>query len=106
MKLVYIAGPFRAPTAWGIEQNIRAAETAGLELMRRAHANGTPCAAVIPHTMYRHFQGALPDDAWLKADLAILERCGLCAVPTFVDRVGRRPSRAFILPAQIDPCIL
>jgi len=26
MKIVYVAGPFRAPTSWGIAENIRAAE--------------------------------------------------------------------------------
>jgi hypothetical protein len=72
--LVYIAGPFRAGTAWAIEKNIRAAEELGLEIAR---LGGAP---VIPHTMYRFFQGVLPDDVWLKCCLALLRPCAAMAV--------------------------
>jgi Domain of unknown function (DUF4406) len=67
--LVYIAGPFRAPSAWGIEQNIRRAEELALEVWR----NGFAC--ICPHTNTRFYQGALPDGAWLEGDLTILNRC-------------------------------
>lgn len=68
--IVYVAGPFRGKTPWDIEQNIRRAETVGLELARIA--NVTP---MIPHTMYRYFQDALPDMFWLRAGLDLLKRC-------------------------------
>ena len=67
--LVYVAGPFRAPTAWGIEQNIRRAEALALGVWREGYT------AICPHTNTRHFQGELPDDIWLEGDLNILERC-------------------------------
>lgn len=69
MKVVYIAGPFRGPSAWAIEQNIRRAEEAALEVWRLG------AAALCPHTNTRFFQGAAPDDVWLTGDLELLRRC-------------------------------
>lgn len=60
MKAVYIAGPFRAPTPWEVETNIRTAETNGLYV---AKLGAIPR---IPHTMYRFFDGSLPDEFWLE----------------------------------------
>lgn len=69
MKVVYIAGPFRAANSWEIELNIRRAETLALEVWRQG------CAAICPHTNTRFYQGAAPDEVWLEGDLAILRRC-------------------------------
>lgn len=69
MKVVYVAGPYRAPNAWEVERNIRRAETVALELWRMG------AAPICPHTNGRFFNGALPDDVFLKGDLALLERC-------------------------------
>jgi len=69
MKLIYIAGPYRAESAWDIEQNIRSAEKLALECWRRG------VAVICPHTNTRFFQGAAPDDVWLKGDLEMLRRC-------------------------------
>jgi hypothetical protein len=52
-----------------MEQNIRAAETLALEVWRLG------AACICPHTNTRFFQGAAPDDVWLKGDLEILDRC-------------------------------
>jgi hypothetical protein len=69
MKVVYVAGPYRAPTPWGIEQNIRRAEALSLEVWKLG------AAAICPHANTRYFQHEAPDDIWLKGDLAILEKC-------------------------------
>lgn len=69
MKVVYVAGPFRGPDSWAIENNIRRAETLALEVWRLG------AAAVCPHTNTRFFQGAAPDNVWLDGDLAILGKC-------------------------------
>lgn len=69
MKVVYVAGPYRAPTPWGIEQNIRRAEALSLEVWRLG------AAAICPHANTRYFQHECADDVWLKGDLAILEKC-------------------------------
>lgn len=69
MKVIYIAGPFRGPSAWDIECNIRHAETLALEVWRAGHA------ALCPHTNTRFFQNAAPDEVWLKGGLELLARC-------------------------------
>ena len=68
--IVYVAGPFRADSAWGSEQNIRRAE----ELALRVWEMGA--AALCPHTNTRFFTGALPDSVWLDGDLDLLAVCG------------------------------
>lgn len=69
MKLVYVAGPFRGPNAWEIEQNIRRAESLALEVWRLG------AAVICPHTNTRFFQGAADDKIWLEGDLEMLRRC-------------------------------
>lgn len=69
MKLIYIAGPFRAPTDWDRENNIRRAEALALEVWRAGFA------ALCPHCNTRFFDGAAPDYIWLEGDLEMLRRC-------------------------------
>jgi len=69
MKIVYIAGKFRGPNSWAVEQNIREAELRGFQV---AQSGAMP---LIPHTMTRFFDGTLTDEFWLLGTLALLERC-------------------------------
>jgi len=69
MRLIYIAGAFRAPTPWQIEQNIRRAEEASLKIWKLGDV------PVCPHTMTRFFQGECPDEIYLKGTLEMLSRC-------------------------------
>jgi hypothetical protein len=69
MKVVYVAGPFRASNSWAIEQNVRRAEELALEVWRLG------AACICPHANTRFYQGAAPDALWLEGDLAILRRC-------------------------------
>lgn len=69
MRVVYIAGPFRGPSSWDIEENIRRAERLALEVWRSG------AAALCPHTNTRFFQGAADDAVWLDGDLELLARC-------------------------------
>ena len=69
MKVVYIAGPFRADNAWDVEQNIRRAEELALQAWRAGFA------VICPHANTRFYQGAAPDQVWLDGDLEILARC-------------------------------
>lgn len=62
-KRVFIAGPFRATSAWEVEKNIRNAEAVALAVDR---AGG---AAFCPHTNSRFFSGAADDSVWLELDL-------------------------------------
>ncbi len=69
MKVVYVAGAFRAKTQWGIMQNVRHAEDASLRLWKRGYA------VICPHTMTQHFQNECPDRLWLDGCLELLKRC-------------------------------
>lgn len=68
MLVVYVAGPFRAPTAWGIAENVRRAERAGLEIARLG------AMPLIPHANTAHFQGELPDQFFLDGTLELMLR--------------------------------
>ncbi len=69
MKIVYVAGPLRAPTAWGIAENVRRAERWGLEVAR---AGAMP---LIPHANTANFHGEGSDQVWLDGTLELLRRC-------------------------------
>lgn len=69
MVLIYIAGAFRAPTAWEIEQNVRRAEEMGARVIQ---AGGYP---VIPHANTRFFHGYGPDVLFLEGTAELLRRC-------------------------------
>jgi hypothetical protein len=104
MKVAYIAGPFRAETPWLVEQNIRRAESVALA----AHLKGY--AVICPHTSFRFFTGAAPDETWLAAGLELLRRSDvLILVPGWEGSVGTRSEMRFaldydkkILPAEVN----
>ena len=97
MKLVYVAGPFRAPTPWGVEQNVRRAEEWGLRV-----AKVPALVPVIPHSMFRYYDGQGHDDYWLAATLAIMERCdALLLVPGWESSAGSRAERERAIEAGL-----
>lgn len=69
MKVIYIAGPFRADTHWGIVMNVREAEHHALHVWRLGGM------AFCPHLNTANFQGSLKDQVWLRGDLEMLRRC-------------------------------
>lgn len=71
MKVCYVAGAYRAPTVRGIVENIRRAEEVAIELWRLGFA------VICPHLNSALFDGAAPDDVWLKGDLEFLRRSDL-----------------------------
>lgn len=92
MKVVYIAGPYRADSAWGIEQNVRRAE----ELALRCLVVGF--AVICPHAMARFYQDELPDDVWINGDLELMRRCD--AVLLVYGWEGSRGTQAEIAEAE------
>ncbi len=95
MRVVYIAGPFRAPTSWGVAQNVRAAEVVGLLV---ANAGAMP---LIPHANTAHFDGEATGQFWLDGTMELMRRCdavvlvpgwegsvGACAEKAEADRLG------------------
>lgn len=96
MKVIYVAGPFRGPNHWVIEENIRRAERIAWEVW----ANGD--AAVCPHANTRFYQGSLPDATWLNGDIEILKRCdGVVLCPGWRDSSGTRAEVAVAIDNNI-----
>ena len=95
MKVVYVAGPFRGPHAWAIEQNIRRAEEAALEVWRLG------AACICPHANTRFYQHVLPDDVFLDGDLAILQRCdAILMLPQWEKSIGAQEERREAIRCQ------
>jgi len=69
VRLVYIAGPYRAPTPWGVRCNIRNAE----DLAAKVHAAGM--FAVCPHANSAHMEGVADDEHFLVGTLELMRRC-------------------------------
>ena len=85
MKIAYIAGPYRGPTAWDIEKNVRNAEETGLIAANMGYM------PVIPHANTRHFHGQLTDQFWLDGTMEMLRRCDLVVLcPRWEESSGAR----------------
>lgn len=81
--LIYIAGPYRAPTTWEINVNITNARQWGV---RFAKMGAYP---VIPHSNTAHMDGAAADSLWLGGTLELLRRCdGAIFIPGWPDSKG------------------
>ncbi|MEK9899142.1 MAG: DUF4406 domain-containing protein [Rhodospirillaceae bacterium] len=70
MKLVYVAGPYRATTVWGVEQNILAAQAVGAQVLAIDGLH-----PVIPHMNTRQMEGIASDEQVLEGTLEMLRRC-------------------------------
>lgn len=85
MKVVYIAGKYRGPNAWAVEQNIRAAE----EVAARVWAMGL--VALCPHANSRHMEGVASDEHFLAGTLELMRRCdAVVLVPNWGSSAGAR----------------
>lgn len=83
MPVIYIAGRFRGANSWEVERNIRAAEECGMLV---AELGAVP---LIPHAMYRFWDGTLPDSFWLQCGLRLLDSCdALVAQGNIGDSLG------------------
>lgn len=98
MKLVYIAGPYRAATGWGIELNIQRARAFGAVVVM---AGAYP---VIPHSNTSHFDGLAPDEFWLDGTMELLRRCDAAVFVTgWQDSSGARAEHSEALRLGL-PC--
>lgn len=84
MKVVYIAGKYRGPNAWAVEQNIRAAE----EVAARVWAMGL--VALCPHANTRHMlEGVCSEEHALAGTLELMRRCdAVLCVSNWFDSIG------------------
>lgn len=69
MKVVYVAGPYRAASEYGVLLNIQAAERLALRVWKAG------AACICPHKNTAFFGGAADDNVWLLGDLEIVRRC-------------------------------
>ncbi len=79
MKLVYIAGPYRAATRAGIDINIAAARGRALDLVEKSFTelNGE-WYPMVPHTNTEHFDSVLPnvsDQYYLDGTMNLMLKC-------------------------------
>lgn len=83
IPVVYVAGPYRASTEWGVFQNIRAAEHYALAIWKLG------AASICPHKNTEMFGGAADDSVWLEGDKAILARCdAVFGMPSWRESTG------------------
>jgi nucleoside 2-deoxyribosyltransferase len=91
MKVIYIAGPYRAATPHGILENIRRAEALAIEVWRAGYI------AFCPHLNSAFFDGLVPDEMFLAGTMEMLSRCdGVIIVEEWADSLGTR--------AELDYC--
>jgi len=85
LPLVYLSGPFSAPTAWGVEKNVRQAEEYALDIARLG------AMPVCPHTNTRFFSGELSYEFWLKGAVSLMLRCdAVYMLPRWSESRGAR----------------
>ena len=91
MKVIYIAGPFRAKTAWEIECNVRRAEEAAAMLVMRFGL-----MPLIPHANTRYFHGMGSDESfWLEGTMEMMRRCdGVYLIDGWEASSGSRAEKA------------
>jgi len=82
-KIVYIAGPYRSDTEYGVKLNIERAEAVALKYWKAGYA------VFCPHKNSAFMGGACPDETWLEGGLAILARCdALVVMPDWKESSG------------------
>lgn len=85
MKVIYIAGKYRGPTPWAVEQNIRAAEDVAAKVIQAGHM------PLVPHANTRHMESLADDAFFLAGTLELLRRCdAVLCTSNWRDSVGAR----------------
>lgn len=96
--LIYLAGPYSAPTQDERESNVEAADAAARTVLSHG------CLPVFTHRAYHRFWGAFPESSFIQLGLALLRPCaalwvyagasrsrasaGTCGEIAEADRVG------------------
>lgn len=88
--VVFVAGKFRAPTAWEMTENAREALRWSLKVAE--------CGAIplCPHANMGHFHGLLTEQFWIDASLALLAKSDAAVfIPNWVDSEGATGEHAY-----------
>ena len=73
--IVYVAGPYRADSEWGIRKNIEKCANRAMEVWETAKGGWPRAVAVTPCMNTSFFGGTVPDSVWLDGYLSLLLRC-------------------------------
>lgn len=85
MKVVYIAGKYRGPTPWAVEQNIQAAQAVAAKVIAAGHMPLTP------HLNTAHMEGLADDAFFMAGTMELLRRCdAVILVPNWLSSQGAR----------------
>lgn len=99
MKVVYVSGPYRAPTVYGIVQNIRRAEQIAIALWQKGFA------VICPHTNTALMDGSISikdSETFIKGDLEIVKRCdAVFLMKNWENSVGAVLERQFAIDHNI-----
>ena len=97
MKIIYIAGPYRADTEWGVEENIETARSfAAAVLMLGA-------MPICPHMNTAHMGGVVPDQQIFEGDLEIMRRCdAVWMIDGWEKSVGARSELTFAIKNRME----
>jgi len=89
--IVYIAGPYTAPTAGQVDANIGLARDAAAEVYRHGHI------PLCPHALTARFERDYPDipgPRYLESDLELLARCdAILMLPRWEESRGAQQER-------------
>lgn len=78
--VVYVAGPYRAPTEWKLRKNIEKSADKAMEVWRLNRGGKKRVIPVAPCMNSAFFGGEIPDGIILDAYLAVLLRCDAMTV--------------------------
>lgn len=78
IKLGYVIGPFDAPTAWELAENIHLAERVGFHI---AMLGAMP---VVPHAITHNFHNLMTSAFWYRGTLELLKRCDFAVTTEIV----------------------
>jgi hypothetical protein len=94
---VYISGPYRAKTVYGVQQNIEAAREYALKYWKQGHA------VICPHANTALMDGELPDASWLAGDIEMLKRCDcIVMMPTWSASEGASKEHQEAIKAGLE----
>jgi hypothetical protein len=102
VKIIFISGPYRSDTEYGVHKNIQNAEAVALRVWQLGHV------AFCPHKNTAYFGGVAPDALWLEGDLEVLRRCdAVVLVPGWEKSSGVRAevelAKELGLPIYLNP---
>jgi len=72
VRIIYVAGPYRSDTQWGVYQNIREAEKVAIKLWRE---NWVVFCPHLNTQLFNEVCRDIPTEVWLRGGLEILKRC-------------------------------